>query len=478
MRINLVIKYIGKSLLLETAFMAISAVVSASNGLDDAFFPLLYSAVLTGIIGAYPSIFVRGRNDLSVEEGYYIVGLSWIFCCIFGSLPFLFYGITPTDSIFESVSGFTTTGASILRDIESLPQGLLFWRMSTAWIGGIGIIALFSLVLSSPMRNKNVLTRVESSEIAMSYSSGHRRSVIGSTLITYAALTSAAILLLKCAGMRWFDAVSHAMSAASTCGFGTRNNSLAAFGCPLQETILIVTMILASIRFELIGSMFRKGGIARIFRSEVTRTFLLMLAVGTLLTSIGLFRDGSHGSLAHCFRLAAFQVTSIFTTTGFATADTDTWPVACKSLIIAGSLVCGCSGSTSGGIKTDRFVTMIKGAGLTLQRINHPNRVTILRMDGQTINEGKMASILSFCFCYIAIIMAGAIAYCAMGIDLETSWTASIACMSNVGPGMGQAGSMSNYAFMPDMAKWVSVSLMMLGRLEIFPLLSIMTRHR
>ncbi len=477
MRTDLIIKYIGKSLLLESLFMVVSAAVSVYNGYDEAFFPMLFSSILTATTGAFPAIFVKGKNDLSVREGYYIVGLSWIFCCIFGSFPYLFYGIDLSDSVFESVSGFTTTGASILSDIRSLPPSLLFWRMSTAWIGGIGIIALFSLVSFSAGRNKSILTSVEGSEIATSYSRGHRQHTIGKTITTYSVLTGVAIFCLKFSGMRWFDAVTHAMSAASTCGFSTKNESIAAFGNPIQEAILIVTMILASIRFDLLGGMLYRGGLKRMFKSEVTCAFLLMIFCCTMMTSIDLYRSGTCGNMFQCLRLSVFQATSILTTTGFATADTNTWPVLSKSLLMAGALVCGCSGSTSGGLKTDRFVTALKAMRHRLQLITHPNQIILLRVEGRVVGQERMLSVLSFCVCFILIIIIGALAYCSLGIDMETAWTAAVACMSNVGPGMGEAGSMSNYAFMPDMAKWISVSLMMLGRLEIFPLLTIFIKR-
>lgn len=480
MRFGVIAKYIGASQLLVSAFMLASAAVSAYNGYDEAFGSLLCSGMVTGLFGSFPSIFVRRTGQISKDEGYYIVIGSWLFCILTGMIPYLMYlegDFSLTDALFESVSGFTTTGASILRDIEALPQGLLFWRMSTAWIGGIGIIALFSLLVPATSGNDRTLSGVEMSQIARVATDMRSQSFARMTVMTYVALTSAAIVCLKLAGVRWFDAVTQAMSACSTCGFSTKNLSIASFDSPLIEAILIFFMFLSSLRFVLLGMACSKRGLKALTSSEVTRTFFFMIVVGIAMMTWGLVADRGEGSFLISLRESAFQVVSIFTTTGFATADTNTWPAMCMSVLVAGSMFCGCSGSTSGGIKVDRAIIGAKSLWRRITEIHSPNAVRMIRVDGRTVAESTAVEVLIFIICYLLLIVAGAILCSIAGMPLLEAWTASVASIGNVGPGLGSIGSMGNYADIPAMAKYVSMALMLIGRLEIFPVLYVLSRR-
>lgn len=478
MRIGLVIRYIGLALLLEALFLFLSAVVSAHNGFDESFMPLLFSGILASLLGAYPRIFVRKSGKLNSREGYIIVLCSWLLCCLFGAIPYVMYQLSFTDSLFESVSGFTTTGASVINDIEALPQGLLFWRMSTAWIGGIGIVALFSLIVPNVSGNGSTLSGAEVSDIARQYSTMKQRSFVSVMIYTYITLTVISILALKLGGMRWFDAATHAMSACSTCGFSTKNSSIAEFDSPLLEVLLSAIMIIASMRFVLLSTAFRKGGIKRIVKSEITRIFLAMIGIGIAAIAVGLMLNGQYDSIWGCLRAALFQVSSIFTTTGFATADTNTWPAVCKSLLVAGSFICGCSGSTSGGIKVDRFAIACKSIAIRVANLQSPRTVKALRVDKSIISDSATNSVLVFIITYLFIVCIGAVIYSSMGLGLQTAWSASIACMGNVGPGFGEIGSMDNYAGLPYPGKYLSIMLMLIGRLEIFPFLFLLGLRR
>ena len=481
MRFGVIAKYIGFSQLLVSAFMLVSAAVSAYSGYDEGFGALICSSMLTGIFGLFPSIFVRRTGALSKDESYYVVTGSWLFCILTGMLPYLMYlegDFSLTDALFESVSGFTTTGASILRDIEALPQGLLFWRMSTAWIGGIGIIALFSLLIPASTGNDRALSGVEMSQIARGTTNMKSQSFARMTVLTYVVLTAAAIACLKLAGMRWFDAVTQAMSACSTCGFSTRNLSIASFDSPVIEAILIVFMFLSSLRFVLLCLAYTRSGLKALTSSEVTRTFLFMAVGGTVIVMGGLVSDGNHGGILHCLRESAFQVVSIFTTTGFATADTNTWPTVCMSALVAGSLVCGCSGSTSGGIKVDRAIVGAKSLWRRVVKLHSPHAVKLVRVDGRTIADGAAEEALIFTICYFLLIAAGAILNSMAGMQIVESWTAAVASIGNVGPGLGSIGSMGNYADIPALSKYVSMALMLIGRLEIFPVLYVLSCRR
>lgn len=473
MRFKIVAKYIGVSMLLVSAFMLISAVISAYNGFDAGFLPLLFSGVIAGALGLFPSLFVRNAGRVRREEGFYVVTGSWFFCSLIGMVPFLMYGgpFTFTDALFESVSGFTTTGASILSDIESLPRSILFWRMSTSWIGGIGIIALFSLVLPSSGGSGSTLAEAEMSQIAKSATQLKMKSFARATVLTYVVLTIAAVFSLKFSGMCWFDAVTHAMSACATCGFSTKNASIAFYDNPLIEAVLSVFMVLCSIRFVLLVRAFTRQGARAFFGSEVVRVFLMSLFVSIVVITAGLAFSGDNGSLLHCLRLASFQVASVFTTTGMATADTTLWPTLCISVLMAGSLVCGCSGSTSGGLKIERAIVGFKSIRQKVTQMKSQNLVTRISLDGKTVSEAAARETLLFIVCYIILFISGAVLLSVTGMDLESSWTASLACISNIGPGFGEVGSMSNYSELPGLAKYVCMALMVIGRLEIFPVL-------
>lgn len=480
MRFGVIAKYIGFSQLLVSVFMLVSAAVSAYNGFDEGFGALLGSGLVTGLFGLFPSIFVRRTGKISKDEGYYIVAGSWLFSILTGMIPYLMYlegDFSLTDALFESVSGFTTTGSSILRDVEALPQGLLFWRMSTAWIGGIGIIALFSLLVPSSSGNDRTLSGVEMSQIARGSTDMRSQSFARLTVLTYVVLTLAAIFCLKLAGMRWFDAATQAMSACSTCGFSTKNLSIASFDSPAIEMILIVFMFLSSLRFVLLCTACTRVGFRKLMSSEVTGTFFVMIVSGTVLIMAGLAAGRGQDSLPGCLRESLFQVVSIFTTTGFATVDTNTWPTMCMSLLVAGSIVCGCSGSTSGGIKVDRAIIGAKCLRRRISEIHSPNAVRLVRLDGRTVSESAAAEALIFMICYLLLIVAGAILNSMAGMQLVEAWTASVASIGNVGPGLGSIGSMGNYADIPAVAKYVCMALMLIGRLEIFPVLYVLSRR-
>lgn len=458
--------------MLVSGFMLLSALVALLHGCDDSIIPLLYSGVVTGVLGIFPSFFVRRTGKLSQREGYLIVVGSWLLSCFTGMIPYLLYGgeFGFVNAMFESVSGFTTTGASILNDIEALPRGLLFWRMSTAWIGGIGIVVLFSLLVPSSSGNDTTLAGVEVSEIARDSSRLKPSSFVHMMIGVYLALSIGAFLSLKLCGLGWFDAATQAMSAISTCGFSTRNASIAAFDSVAVELVLSVFMIMASLRFSLIFSFVFDKGHSKLFSSEVTRTFLLMIAVGIALLTAGLGISGYYDSFGTCLRVSTFQVASIFTTTGFATVDTNLWPPFCAAVIVAGSIVCGCSGSTSGGMKVDRLLLAAKAFANKVKNLQNPNILSPVKVDGQIKREKAINTVMIFIASYLVIILVGALVNSMAGLDLKTAWTASVACMGNVGPGLGDVGSMANYAALPGLVKWNSMALMLIGRLEIFPL--------
>lgn len=397
---------------------------------------------------------------------------AWLLSCLFGMMPFLFYGreFTPINALFESVSGFTTTGASILNDIESLPRGLQLWRISTAWVGGIGIVTLFSMLAGKS--DKTTLSRAEISNVARESLAGEKNgSFANRMLITYIALTFVTLFSLKLTGMGWFDATTNAMSACSTCGFCTRNTSIAFYANPAAETVLTVAMLAAGVHFGILFLAFLKGRPRFIWKSETIKVFLSLVGIAIVIVTADLMLRGHYSSFAQALRDASFQVASISTTTGFATQDTTLWPPLSMSVLIICSLICGCSGSTSGGIKVDRAILAAKGIFRKVKLTVEPNGIYFVRVDGRARSEEQISDAYGYIICYLILMVVFAAVNIAFGEGLTTGVTASIACIGNVGPGFGDVGSMSNYSDFPAILKFTGMIEMLIGRLEIFPVL-------
>lgn len=472
------IRFIGFTLIGIFLLILLSALIAVLDHWDASFYPLLISAGISLVAGSACILFTKAKQKIDLKAGYFIVTGCWVAACLFGAMPFLLYGheFSFVHALFESVSGFTTTGASILNDIEAVPKGLLFWRIATAWIGGIGVVSLVSILISTRNDRHSQLACMELSSIAKEYYRGRRKQFVYRILTVYVGLTLASTYALHLAGMTWFDAATHAMSACSTCGFSTKNLSVAAFNSPTIEVILNISMLLAGINFSLIFSTFWPSGSNRknLFNTRIVRVFIGSVFLGILCLTINLLASHTYSSFLEAFRVASFQMCSITTTTGFATADTNLWPSFSKAIIIIGSLVCGCSGSTSGGIKIDRVWAALKGISEMFKSLFSPNKYGYVRMDGNTKTEVEMSSVISFIMLYILILGVGMMVYTFCGMDFQTGMSASIACIGNVGPGFGIVGSMGNYAGLSVFLKVFSIVLMLIGRLEIYPILIVL----
>ena len=470
---RVIIWFVGVSLLLVAALMVVSWLVACFTPGDGSRIPLFFSALLTGIVGGYPLLFVRKqRHILTFREGNCIVVLAWLLACGFGMLPFLFYGreFTVINAIFESISGFTTTGASILNDIEGLPRGLQLWRISTAWVGGVGIVTLFSMMTGSA--DKSALSGAEISNVAREAFAGDRNdSFANRMLTTYIALTLTTFIALKLTGMGWFDSITNAMSACSTCGFCIRNTSIAFYANPAAEVVLTVAMLAAGIHFGMLFLAFIKGRPKYFWKSETIRVFLSLVGLAIVVVTASLLVGGHYPSFGKALRDAAFQVASISTTTGFATEDTTQWPPLCMAVLLICSLICGCSGSTSGGIKVDRAILAAKGIRRKVKLTVAPHGVYAVRVDGRARSDELVSDAFGYVFCYLLIMVVFAAVNISFGLDFTTGVTASIACIGNVGPGFGEVGSMANYAAFPPILKAAGMTEMLIGRLEIFPVL-------
>ena len=469
MRIQVVIRYIGMVLQFIAAFMLASAFVSLINDYDSAYYPLLLSAFLTALLGLFPLIFIEKVTEIKTKEGYGIVVGSWLVACIVGMFPYLIWGgeFSAINAWFESVSGFTTTGASILNDIEFLPRGLLFWRSVSCWIGGIGVVMFALVILPSIGRSRHMLSNVELSTIAKDNFHYRSKVIIRILVLVYVGLTLITTIALKYAGMCWFDAITHAMSACGTCGFSTKNSSIAFFDSATIESILMIAMTLSGIHFGVLYATLL-GKRNNIFRSEIVRTYIGMMLIVSVAIAISLYSNDIYDSLSEAMRHSTFQVVSYTTTSGYATADANLWTPFAIVLLMFCSVVCGCAGSTSGGIKVDRMVIAAKVVRNRIKQQQHPNAVISTKIDGVVRDDGTQSIVMTFLVAYVMLVLIGTIINAMFGCDLLTGFSAAIACISNVGPGFGEVGSMDNYSELPAILKLNASLLMLVGRLEIF----------
>lgn len=474
MRVDVVMRYVGVVMLFIAMFMLLSAGIAYVSSMDSSFYPLLLSALLTALLGAFPLIFVEKKEQITNKEGFCIVVGSWLVACLVGMFPYLIWGgeFSLVNAWFESVSGFTTTGATILTDIEVLPRGMQFWRMASTWIGGMGVVMFALLILPSMGRNKMTLSNVELSTLAKDNYRYRTQIIVQILLVVYVGMTLLSTVLLKMAGMNWFDSVCHAMSACATSGFSTKNASVGYYNSPMIETILVFTMATAGIHFGLIYATVT-GKRNNIFRSEVTRYYLGMLLAGTLLITVSLFAAGLYPTLVSSFRYAVFQFVSLVTTTGFATADTNVWTPFAIVILLFGSIVCASAGSTAGGVKINRLVLAGKMIRTRLRQQQHPNAIIRIKLDGIMQENEFLHSVMIFIVTYLMLILAGTVVGTAFGTDLMTAFSGSVASIGNVGPGFGEVYSLGNYAGLPVMVKLSNSMLMLLGRLEIFGLIQL-----
>ncbi len=474
MRPHIIFRYSGLILLFNALFLFISCLISLIY-MDQALMPLFYSAVIACLFGAFPLLFVPSVDDITNKEGFTIVVSSWLLSCLVGLVPYILYGgeFTLTNAWFESVSGFTTTGSSILTNVEALPKGLLFWRSSTHWIGGIGIIIFALSVMPSMGRAGMVLYRAEMSPLGMENFHYRTKKTLKILVTVYVGLTLAETLGLLLCGMNLFDAVTQSFATIATGGFSTKNNSIAYFASLPVEMVIMAFMVLSGLHFGLLFTAVR-GKIAEIWRSPVSRYYILAMGAGLLITALDI-HGTRYPAWTDSFRYAAFQVISLGTTTGFATADSTLWPIFSQLILIFFTLQGACAGSTSGGIKTDRVVLFWKGLTKRITKTRHPHAVIApkigdLAVDGEMLEVGLLYIVL-----YIGVVFGSSLILTALGVDAMSAFSGSAAAMGGVGPGFGIVGSMGNYSLIPDPGKWVLTIDMLLGRLEIFALIMFVT---
>lgn len=474
MRYNVVIRYIGVVLLINALFMLVALFISLFNGMDTGFYPLALSTILTTALGAFPMIFVRAEKNISSKEGYLIVVGAWLIACFMGTMPYMLWGgeFTPINAWFESVSGLTTTGATILDDVEALPRSLLFWRSSTHFIGGVGVVMFVLAILPAIGSARYTLSNAQLSSLAKDNFRYRTAKIIRILLVVYLGLTVVTTVSLRTAGMGWFDALCHAFSTVGTGGFSTKNLSIAYYNNVWIEVVLTLFMLVCGLHFGLIYATVA-GRRNNLFRSEVTRFFVLSMLVAGAAIAFVLWAAGYYDTLWESIRYGVFQLVSVTTTTGFMTADSNLWPPLVVLILLFFSITCACAGSTSGGLKADRLLLAGKSVVTKIRQIRHPNAIIRVTLDRMPVGEGLLNTVNVFIVFYLLIVLAGTLACTMFGIDLLTSFSVAFASMSNVGPGFGRIGSTETFSFLPDGVKVLSTLLMLIGRLEIFGFIQI-----
>ena len=471
MNYTLVFHILGLILRVEAVLMLPAAVIGiATRGGDGSAF--LLAAGITLAVGQALVMLPAKNVKMQARDGFAAVALSWIFLSLFGALPYVFSGVLPNyaDAVFETVSGFTTTGASVLTFIQGQPLGVLLWRAQTQWMGGVGVLVLALALVPRLGEGSVYLMRAESPgpiKSKLTPKVGDTAKILYSI---YIGLTVGEVLCLRLAGMPWFDAVIHAFTTISTGGFSVKNASIAAYESLIIEWIIIIFMFLSGINFALLFFAVRRNFQA-VFHSEELRsyTFMTLIASGLILADRAV-----HTAQAVTFQTvtdSVFQVVTLMTTTGYMTYDYVLWPTFSQVVLILVMFAGGCAGSTAGGIKQIRVVLLMKNLRREVQRILHPRLVTTIRSDGDRVEESTLSGITLFFFAYILLLLTGTLVVAWDDVGFTSAFTASLTCISNVGPAFGSLGPTSNFAALSNVSK-VFLSLnMLLGRLEIMPLL-------
>lgn len=474
MNLKAISKNVGLALLVSALFMFLSVIVSVIDGRDSAFGPLLVSSIITFLVGIFPFLFVRQTQPISLKDGFVIIVMSWMLSFLFGMLPYVMWGgeMSMMDAWFESVSGFTTTGATILNDIEALPRSLLFWRSSTHFIGGLGVVVFLLLIVPSASPFRKRITKIEMSSLSKEGFQLQSRKLVFVITSVYFGLFFTSTLALWACGMPFFDAINHAFSVSATGGFSTKNASVAYYDSALINVVMMVFMILSTTNFALIFTCFVRRSAKPMIGNPLVRFYLLSILVTSAIVVFSLkFQSAEPMSWGKALMDAFTTTVSYITTTGFCFADNKGWPfLACVVLVYA-SIQCGMAGSTSSGIKVDRMLVVFRSVNRQIKERLHPTSTYRISIGDNFIPEEDILPIVLYIVLYFIIGFLSTGILLMTGMEGTEALSGAIACLSNVGPGLGEISLAGNYDSVPLFAKFIFTLDMFLGRLEIYPLL-------
>ena len=466
MNFKLVFRITGKTLLVEAGAMLLPLAVGFLYGEDPA--PFLYTLPLLVLVGAIFSV-LKSDDHFFPREGFFAVALTWLLVAAFGALPFYFSGYFETyiDCFFEAVSGFTTTGASILTAVEPLPKGILFWRSFMHWLGGMGVLVLTIALLPNLGGRTLQLMKAESPGPIVSKLVPKASQSSKILYSIYCGMTVIEIIVLRLVGMPWFDSIVNSFAIAGTGGFSIRNTSIAAYGSPAIEIACTIFMLLFSINFALYFLVLC-GKVKQALRSDELRFFLIVVVGSTALIAIDIWPMYSG---ADAIRHAAFQVSSIISTTGFASTNFDLWPEFSRFLLSLLMFIGACAGSTGGAIKCSRLLLLLRSIRREVRQVIHPREVNVVKLDGQVVDEGNLRSVHIFIGAYMLIMLLAVLLVSLDDFSMVTNFSAVASCIGNVGPGLEGVGPMSSYAAYSGFSKLVLSMCMIIGRLELLPVM-------
>lgn len=478
MNYKMIGKFIGKILLVEAAFLVPALLISVFFQETEAIRAFLITIIINAVVaGGMLGASKGAQKGFHVREGLVCVGISWIVMAVLGCLPFFLSGAIPNyiDALFETVSGFTTTGASVLSDVESMPKGLLYWRSFSHWLGGMGVLVFLLAVSSGDERNKGFtmhLLRAESPGPKVGKLVPRMKRTAELLYLMYILLTIADIIFLLLGKMPLFDALCTAFGTAGTGGFGIKNDSIAGYS-PYIQNVCTVFMLLFGINFSCYYLILIRQ-FKSVWKDEELRLYLGMVLGSILLITLNL--KDYYSSLGETLRHVAFQVASIVTTTGFATTDFDLWPEFSKTILLCLMIVGACAGSTGGGFKCGRVLLIFKGLRRSVQQIVHPGKIQVVRVNGRVIEEKVMENTNAYLAAYALIIVSSFLFISIDGFSVGTNFSAILSCVNNIGPGLEAVGPTCNYSGYSIFSKIVLIVDMLVGRLEIFPILILFSR--
>ena len=471
---KMILHTLGQIIRLEAALLLLPALVALLYGEGRCLQAFLVTALLALLLGTLLTLSTRSCSRVIFsKEGFVTVALAWLCLSAIGALPFVLSGSVPSyvDAFFETVSGLTTTGSSVLPDVEILPRGLLFWRSFTHWIGGMGILVLMMAIVPSDSGRSMHMMRAEMPGPVVGKLVPRVRDTAKILYIIYLVLTAVMVVLLRCGGMSLYDSLIHTFGTAGTGGFGVYRNSLAGFS-PYIQWVVTIFMLLFGINFNLYYLI-----LVRHFRAAI-RSRELWVYLGLVLASSGLIAwniRALYSTFGETVRQALFQVSSIITTTGYATTDFNRWPGLSKAVLLLLMFVGGCAGSTAGGLKVSRVQLLVASVRRDLQRALHPRSVATVRLEGKRVDEATVQGAGAYLVLYVALLALGFLLISFEPFGLESNLTAVITCLNNVGPGFGEVGPAGGFTAYSGFSKLVLSLEMLFGRLEIYPLLFLLS---